>query len=172
MDRQGLRRGGSGVGKREEFRGGGDGDGSVLFDFGAAVVDAAAARLAGGADFEGVRAGDREAEADVQFRGDALDRAGEQGVDHGAVEQGGKDAAVDATCVALVDVCGFPGGDGDAVFADGEFEVEAVGVGGAAGEALLVGFLKVPGLLAELLVRGHKRACARNNGSQTSFWGD
>ncbi len=119
-----------------------------------------ATKVAGGEGEGGVeRCGTEVVDGHVAGHGEEAEGTVE--LAHGFVEQGGDDAAVDVAGRALVEFGELDGGGGgDLVFAgrwlgvDGEAEVEALGIGGAAAEA--VGGEFVDGEVVELFgVVGH-----------------
>ena len=130
----------AGVVEGNVFAGGGGEEGVVVgaADFGGGGDELLARLVDAGGDGEGAADGGGFLEAGDELAADAEAFAGPGGgPDHGFVEDGGEEPAVDDPFEADVVVGGGEvGGDGAGVGVDVEGEVEAVGVGAAADEAV------------------------------------
>jgi len=104
-----------------------------------AAVLSLAAEVAGGEGERGVERGGAEV-VDLEMAGHGEYGEGAVELAHGLVEEGGDDAAVDVAGRTLMEFGEVDDGLGDGVFGvrgvEGELEVQALGVGGAAAEAV------------------------------------
>ena len=140
-----------------------------------------AAEVAGGEGEQGVEGGGAKV-IDAHVAGHGEEAEGTVELAHGFVEQGGDDAAVDVAGRPLVELGELDGGGGgDLVFAgwwwgvDGEAEMEALRIGGAAAEAMGGEFVdgEVVELFGEVGHAGERirpLACVREGCGRVRVW--